>query len=131
MKVTISFGVDSARLADPVFLGALAAVMEAAGSAAVSVSPGATVPPVSLPEPPREHEPARRPQPRRGPDAAEAPPRNGKALWAFLRDQEERGSRDLIRCAAEFGKANDFPARITAWDRDQVRECYAALMQTN
>ena len=79
-------------------------------------------PPVSYAEPPRPHA-------ERGPERPSgggggwddgAPPRSGKALFAWVKTQEQRHEVGLLKYLNQWAKLQDFPGRMVDWDADQV-----------
>ena len=57
--------------------------------------------------------------PRSG-NSAGNPPRTGKALFAWIREQEQRYEVGLLKYLNQWGKLQEFPGRIVDWDFDQV-----------
>ncbi|MHC5541002.1 Rad52/Rad22 family DNA repair protein, partial [Singulisphaera rosea] len=53
------------------------------------------------------------------------PPRSGKALFAWTRDQEQRHSVGLLKYLNGWAKLQEFPGRIVDWDAEQVSLAYA------
>ncbi len=68
------------------------------------------------------------PQPAQGQGAARngsggsngSPPRTGKALFAWTKDQEQRHEVGLLKYLNQWAKLQDFPGRMIDWDADQV-----------
>lgn len=57
--------------------------------------------------------------------AADGPaPRNGRGLFAWLKDQEQKHEVVLLRYMNNWGKLHEFPARIVDWDAEQVAQAY-------
>jgi hypothetical protein len=54
-----------------------------------------------------------------------APPRSGKALFAWTKDQEQRHEVGLLKYLNHWGKLQDYPSRMIEWDADQVAAAYA------
>lgn len=52
------------------------------------------------------------------------PPRTGRALFAWAKDQGQRLEVDLLQYLTKWGKLNGFPARMVDWDGDQVARAY-------
>lgn len=81
-------------------------------------------------EPPAE--PARAPEPvaASGPSAPapsrarSTPPRTGKALFAWTKDQEQRHQVGLLRYLTNWGKLQEYPNRMIDWDAEQVALAY-------
>jgi len=66
------------------------------------------------------------------------PPRTGKALFAWTKDQEQRHEVGLLKYLNQWAKLQDFPGRMIDWDADQVTMGYqeacrklASLQPTN
>lgn len=53
------------------------------------------------------------------------PPRNGKALFAWTKDQEQRYEVGLLKYLNSWAKIQDFPSRMIDWDAEQVNLAYA------
>src|SRR4051794_6993866 len=53
-----------------------------------------------------------------------APPRTGKALFAWTKDQEQRHEVGLLKYLNQWAKLQDFPGRMIDWDADQVGLAY-------
>ncbi len=49
-----------------------------------------------------------------------SPPRTGKALFAWTKDQEQRHEVGLLKYLNQWAKLQDFPGRMIDWDADQV-----------
>jgi hypothetical protein len=83
-------------------------------------------PPVSRPEEPRQEPAGQRPQqrPGDGQGAHHGPPRTGKALFAWSKEQEQRYEVGLLKYLNGWAKLQDFPYRMTEWDAEQVRLAY-------
>ena len=56
----------------------------------------------------------------RGGLVAGNPPRTGKALFAWTKDQEQRYEVGLLKYLNQWAKLQDFPGRMVDWDADQV-----------
>lgn len=71
-------------------------------------------------EAPRLHEPAD--PARRQPDAptAKGAPRSGRALFAWVKEQEQRHEIVLLKYLNNWAKLQEFPGRMVDWDGDQV-----------
>jgi len=61
--------------------------------------------------------------PRNG-NSAGNPPRTGKALFAWTKDQEQRYEVGLLKYLNQWAKLQDFPGRMIDWDGDQVSLAY-------
>lgn len=48
------------------------------------------------------------------------PPRTGKALFAWTKDQEQRYEVGLLKYLNQWAKLQDFPGRMIDWDAEQV-----------
>ncbi len=75
--------------------------------------------PVAVEESPRETSPV----PRSG-NSAGNPPRTGRSLFAWTKDQESRHQVGLLRYLNQWAKLQDFPGRMVDWDADQVNLAY-------
>lgn len=53
-----------------------------------------------------------------------APPRSGKALFAWTKDQEQRYEVGLLKYLNGWAKLQEFPARMVEWDGEQVEMAY-------
>lgn len=53
------------------------------------------------------------------------PPRSGKALFAWTREQEQRYSVGLLKYLNGWAKLQEFPGRMVDWDAEQVNLAYA------
>jgi hypothetical protein len=54
-----------------------------------------------------------------------APPRTGKALFAWTKEQDVRRHAGLLKYLSRWAKRQDFPSRMIDWDADQVALAYA------
>src|SRR5262249_48874339 len=52
------------------------------------------------------------------------PPRTGKALFAWTKEQEQRHAVGLLKYLNGWAKLQEFPARMVDWDTDQVSLAY-------
>lgn len=50
----------------------------------------------------------------------DGPPRTGRALFAWVKDQEQAYEVGLLKYLNGWGKLQDFPGRMVDWDADQV-----------
>ncbi|QDV36486.1 Rad52/Rad22 family DNA repair protein [Tautonia plasticadhaerens] len=57
------------------------------------------------------------------------PPRSGRALFAWVKDQESRHEVGLLQYLNKWGKLQDFPGRMVDWDADQVANAYQEAMR--
>lgn len=53
------------------------------------------------------------------------PPRTGKALFAWTKEQEQRYSVGLLKYLNSWAKLQEFPGRIVDWDAEQVALAHA------
>ncbi len=53
-----------------------------------------------------------------------APPRTGRALFAWTKDMEQRHEVGLLKYLNGWAKLQDFPSRMVDWDFDQVHLGY-------
>ncbi|AGA30637.1 hypothetical protein Sinac_6562 [Singulisphaera acidiphila DSM 18658] len=53
------------------------------------------------------------------------PPRSGKALFAWTKDQEQRYSVGLLKYLNSWAKLQEFPGRMVDWDAEQVTLAHA------
>jgi hypothetical protein len=53
-----------------------------------------------------------------------SPPRSGKALFAWTKDQEQRYEVGLLKYLNQWAKLQDFPGRMVDWDAEQVGLAY-------
>jgi hypothetical protein len=53
------------------------------------------------------------------------PPRTGKALFAWTKDQEQRHEVGLLKYLNSWAKLQEFPSRMVEWDADQVSQAYS------
>jgi hypothetical protein len=62
----------------------------------------------------------------RGPVArgGHATPQSGKALFAWIKQQDEQHGFDLLRKISDWAKGPAFPARMIQWNADQVQQAY-------
>lgn len=54
-----------------------------------------------------------------------SPPRSGKALFAWTKDQEQRHEVGLLKYLNGWAKLQDFPGRMVDWDGEQVALAYS------
>jgi hypothetical protein len=57
------------------------------------------------------------------------PPRSGKALFAWTKDQEQRHDVGLLKYLNGWSKLQEFPSRMIDWDADQVALAYAEAIR--
>jgi hypothetical protein len=100
--------------------------LDAQGAEAV---PGpAAIPTASAPAPapasPAAAPPSLSPSPRGGEDGLN-PPRSGRALFAWTKDQDEKYEYGLLKHINAWAKRQEFPARMVDWDTEQVTRAYS------
>lgn len=81
-------------------------------------APAPSAPPVSRPEPNRQAPAGQREQTHHG------PPKTGRALFAWAKDQDHDGR--VLRWLSKWAKLQKFPERFVDWAEDQVSTGYAA-----
>jgi hypothetical protein len=64
------------------------------------------------------------PSQRPSPPASNAP-RHGRALFAWLKEQEQRYEVGLLKYLNSWAKLQEFPGRMVDWDADQVSLAHA------
>lgn len=57
----------------------------------------------------------------------DGPPKSGKALFAWVREQEQRHEIALLKYASSWAKLQDFPGRMVEWSPEQVALAFAEL----
>ncbi len=92
---------------------AIAQAGQTQGTAATVASP-----------PPAPAAPSLSPSPRPSDDGLN-PPRNGRALFAWTKDQDEKFEYGLLKHINAWGKRQDFPPRMVDWDVEQVTRAYS------
>lgn len=76
-----------------------------------------------------------KPRDRWGPPtpAAEAPagdaPRSGKALFRWVKGEEERGAVGLLSYLNAWGKSKGYPGKMILWDQVQVAKAHAEALR--
>lgn len=80
----------------------------------------------SAPEPRSERDRARSPRSENGASGGivGTPPRSGRALFAWVKDQEQRHEVGLLPYLNKWGKLQDYPGRMIDWDAEQVANAY-------
>lgn len=58
-----------------------------------------------------------------------AAPRTGKALFAWVKDREEKLGGDLLRSLSDWGKSQDFPPRMVQWSGEQVEAGHSEALR--
>ncbi|APW63426.1 Rad52/Rad22 family DNA repair protein [Paludisphaera borealis] len=48
------------------------------------------------------------------------PPKTGKALFAWVKERDEKLGCELLKSLSDWGKSQDFPARMVQWTGEQV-----------
>ncbi|MDR3622042.1 MAG: Rad52/Rad22 family DNA repair protein [Paludisphaera borealis] len=48
------------------------------------------------------------------------PPKTGKALFAWVKERDEKLGCELLKSLSDWGKSQDFPARMVQWNDEQV-----------
>jgi hypothetical protein len=61
--------------------------------------------------------------------AAASKPRTGKALFAWLKDEEARREVSIIKWLNGWAKVQEFPGRMVEWDAVQVDQAYQVAMR--
>ena len=59
-----------------------------------------------------------------GGDRPQGPPRSGKALFAWTKDQEQKYEIGLLAYLNKWAKIQEFPARMVDWDAEMVKLAY-------
>ncbi len=54
-----------------------------------------------------------------------SPPRSGRALFAWTKDQDEKYEYGLLKHLNAWAKRQDFPQRMVDWDAEQVTRAYS------
>jgi Rad52/22 family double-strand break repair protein len=88
----------------------------APAQAAAAPSAPATTPDVAAP--------SLAPSPRGNEDGLN-PPRSGRALFAWTKDQDEKYEYGLLKHLNAWSKRQDFPPRMVDWDAEQVTRAYS------
>jgi hypothetical protein len=76
------------------------------------------------PPPPIVAAPTLSPSPRTNEDGLN-PPRSGRALFAWTKDQDEKYEYGLLKHLNAWAKRQDFGQRMVDWDAEQVTRAYA------
>jgi hypothetical protein len=69
--------------------------------------------------------PGSRPQQEQGGGKNYGPPRTGRALFGWIKNQEEKSGVELLKYINGWGKIQEFPGRVVDWDEEQVAQAYA------
>lgn len=57
------------------------------------------------------------------------PPRTGKALFAWTKEQEQRHQVGLLKYLNGWAKLQEFPGRMVDWDAEQVHSAYTEAVR--
>jgi hypothetical protein len=68
--------------------------------------------------------PSLNPSPRNGDEGLNVP-RNGRALFAWTKDQDEKFEYGLLKHINAWAKRQDFPGRMVDWEGEQVTRAYS------
>jgi hypothetical protein len=90
-------------------------------------APAPELPRKEAPKPDGQPSQARPPYPNGG--QPEKPPRSGRALFAWTKEQEQRHEVGLLKYLNSWAKLQDFPGRIVDWDSDQVALAHAEAVR--
>jgi len=58
-----------------------------------------------------------------------AAPRTGKALFAWIKERDEKLGADLLRNISDWGKSHDFPPRMVQWTGEQVEAGHSEALR--
>lgn len=58
-----------------------------------------------------------------------APPKSGKALFAWIKERDEKLGVDLLRTLTDWGKGHQFPARMVQWNDEQVDQGHSEALR--
>jgi hypothetical protein len=61
----------------------------------------------------------------RATDEPSAPPRTGRALFAWTRQQDQKHAYGLLNHLSNWSKRREYPARMVDWNSEQVAGAYA------
>jgi Rad52/22 family double-strand break repair protein len=56
------------------------------------------------------------------------PPKTGKALFAWVKQQDEKHGYGLLEHISNWAKKRDFPARMVQWAPEQVQQAFTEAM---
>ena len=87
-------------------------------------TPPAPAPPVVAAPPAAVAPPSLSPSPRGNEDGL-TPPRTGRALFAWTKDQDEKYEYGLLKHINAWAKRQEFPGRMVDWDAEQVTRAYS------
>ncbi len=70
--------------------------------------------------------PQAEPTPSSSRPAGDAPgaPQSGKALFAWIKKQDEKHGFGLLKTVSDWAKRQDFPARMVQWNAEQVQKAF-------
>jgi hypothetical protein len=74
---------------------------------------------------PAMHPPASGPQAARGGSERQGAPQTGKALFAWIKQQDESHGLGLFKSVSEWASRHEFPERMVQWNNEQVHRAYA------
>ncbi|MDG3004155.1 Rad52/Rad22 family DNA repair protein [Paludisphaera mucosa] len=57
------------------------------------------------------------------------PPKSGKALFAWIKERDEKLGVDLLKTLSDWGKNNHFPARMVQWSGEQVDQGHSEALR--
>lgn len=73
--------------------------------------------------------PDRRPEQPPAPRPVGNPPRTGKALFAWVKEQESLHDVGLLKYLNNWSKLQDWPGRMVDWDESQVGQAYSEAIR--
>ena len=87
----------------------------------LAADPTQHAPPSSSPAPPRTE-----PTPSTSRPVGDGPgaPQSGKALFAWIKKQDEKHGFGLLKTVSDWAKRQDFPARMVQWNAEQVQKAF-------
>jgi hypothetical protein len=80
-------------------------------------------------EPANGKAPEPTPRPQRSSRGSSGPPRSGRSLFAWVKDQEARHGSGLLQYLNKWGKLQEYPGRMVDWDDDQVALAYSEALR--
>jgi hypothetical protein len=117
-RAAVKFGVGRYLYRDGVPTFARAAEEKADGPPKAAPAPGP-------PKPDGLPSQARPPYPNGG----EKPPRSGRALFAWTKEQEQRHEVGLLKYLNSWARLQEFPARMVDWDAEKVALAHAEAVR--
>lgn len=57
------------------------------------------------------------------------PPKSGKALFAWLKERDERHRSDLLAVITDWGRDNRFPPRMVQWSAAEVDQAHSEALR--